>query len=334
MPAVPEVHLAGVSLLVALTAVVDIAHAQTTSNGSGQVFPSKPVRIQAGQAPGGATDIYARVIAQKLNEAWKQAVVVENRAGAAGAIAAEYTAKAPPDGHVLLFATAGQIVINQHLNKLSYDPVRDLAPLAFVMNTGLLLVTHPSVPAKSVKELVALAKARPNQLNHGSGGSGSPAHLACELFKSLAGIRMTHVPFKGVGPSVVALLGGEIDVTFASTSATLPYVKVQRLRALAVSTAKRSAATPDLPTVAEAGVPGYQMNTWYGFFGPFALPKDLATRLHADITRAVAHPDVRERMLKDGAEADEMPLHQFAAFISADSARWSKVIREAGIKAE
>ncbi len=203
-----------------------------------------------------------------------------------------------------------------------------------MMSTGLLLVTHPSVPVKTVKELVALARARPGQLNHGSGGSGSPAHLACELFKSLAGVRMTHVPFKGVGPSVVALLGGEIDLTFASTSATLPHIKAQRLRALAVSTAARSPAVADLPTVAEAGVPGYQMNTWYGFFGPSALPKDLVTHLHGDITRAVARPDVRERMIKDGAAADDMPLEQFAAFIRADSARWAKVIREAGIRAE
>ena len=156
----------------------------------------------------------------------------------------------------------------------------------------------------------------------------------CLLFKSLAGVRMTHVPFKGVGPSVVALLGGEIDLTFASTSATLPHIKAQRLRALAVSTAARSPAVADLPTVAEAGVPGYQMNTWYGFFGPSALPKDLVTHLHGDITRAVARPDVRERMIKDGAAADDMPLEQFAAFIRADSARWAKVIREAGIRAE
>ena len=195
-----------------------------------QSFPVKPVRILTGQAPGGATDLFARLFAQKLNETWKQPVLVEPRPGAAGSIAAELTAKAPPDGYTLLLSTAGQVVINPHLTRLAYDPLKDLAPVAYITGSSLLLVTHPSVPARTVKELVALAKARPGRLNHGSGGSGSPAHLAMELFKYMTATKMTHVPFKGVGPAVTALVGGEIDLSFASVASTQAFVRSGRLR--------------------------------------------------------------------------------------------------------
>jgi len=320
---------AALAALFALAA--GVAQAQTTA---AQSYPAKPIRILAGQAPGGATDLFARIFSQKLNEALKQPVVVENRPGASGAIAAELTAKSAPDGYTLLLATAGQIVINQNLNKLAYDPLKDLAPVVFLTASSLLLVTHPSVPAKSVKELIALARAHPGKLNHGSGGSGSPAHLAAELFKAKAGLKMTHVPFKGVGPSMVALVAGEIDLSFASAAATLPHVMASRRRALAVSTPKRSRAAPDIPTVAEAGVPGYEVTTWYGFFGPAAMPKEIVARLHAEFTRILGQPDVRERLLREGAEAGNLTLDEFAAFIRADAARWAQVIREAGIKAE
>jgi len=302
---------------------------------SAQGYPVRPIRILAGQAPGGATDLFARMIAQKLNDAWKNPVVVENRPGAAGGIAAQLTAQAPPDGYTMLLSTAGQIVINPHLTRrLGYDPLKDLVPVAFLTTSPLLLVTHPSVPAKSVRELIALAKSHPNKLNHGSGGSGSPAHLAAELFKSKAGIKMVHIPFKGVGPSVVALAAGEIDCTFASVAATLPLVKAGRLRALAVSTPKRSQVVPDIPTVAEAGVPGYEVTTWYGFFGPAALPGNIVAKLNAEFTRILAMPDVRQRLLHEGAEPGNLTLPQFAAFIRADSARWAKAIKDAGIKAD
>jgi tripartite-type tricarboxylate transporter receptor subunit TctC len=315
----------GAAVLAALLAAPPVA---------AQQYPVKPVRILTGQAPGGATDLFARLFAQKLNEAWKQPVVVESRPGAAGAIAADLTAKAAPDGYTLLLSTAGQVVINPHLTKLSYDPLKDLAPVVYLTGSSLLLVAHPSVPVKSVKDLIALARANPGKLNHGSGGSGSPAHLAMELFKYLTGTRMTHVPFKGVGPAVAALIAGEIDLSFASVASTQSLVRAGRLRALAVSTPKRSAALPEVPTVAEAGVPGYEFTTWYGFFGPAAMPADVVNRIHADVSRLLGQADVRDRLVAEGGEPGSLTVEQFAVFTRTEYAKWGKVIRAAGIKAE
>jgi tripartite-type tricarboxylate transporter receptor subunit TctC len=300
----------------------------------GQAYPSKPVRFLSGQPPGGATDLFARMVAQKLNEIWKQPVVIEHRPGASGSIAVELTVKSPPDGHTLVFVTAGQIVINPHLMKLSYDPLVDLSPVAFLVHTCMLLVTHPSVPATSARELVALAKARPGKLNFGSGGNGSTTHLAAELFMSLTGARLTHIPFKGAGPSMLALVTGDIDLTFASIPATLGQVKAGRVRALGVSTAQRMQVLPDLPTLSESGAPGYEMTSWYAFFGPAALPRDLVARLHADIGRVAAQPEFQERLTSEGAEHEVMTLERFAQFIRTESTRWAKVIRERNIRAQ
>jgi tripartite-type tricarboxylate transporter receptor subunit TctC len=300
-----------------------------------QGYPSKPIRIIAAQSPGGGTDLFARMLGQKMTEAWKQAVIVENRPGAGGTIGNEVTAKSAPDGYTLLLATAGQMVINQSLYPNSgQDPIRDLAAITLFATSPLLLVTHPSVPARSVRELVALAKSAPNRLNHGSGGGGSPAHLAAELFKSLAGIQMTHVPFKGVAPSVLAVVAGQIDLTFATIAATLPQVKAGRLRALAVSTPRRSQIVPDIPTIAEAGVPGYEVTTWFGVFGPAALPKDIVAKVDAEVARILRLPDVRERLYNDGAEPGNLTNDEFNAFIRADAARWAKLIKATGIKGD
>ena len=324
---------AACALLTALLAGgCSVALAQTGA--AVQNYPNKPVRILSGQAPGGATDFLARLFAQKLGEAWRQPVVVESRPGAAGSIAAELTARSAPDGYTLLLSTAGQVVINPHLTKLAFDPLKDLAPVAFLTSSCLVLVTHPSVPAKSVKELVALARAHPGKLNHGSGGTGSPAHLAAELFKVKTGTKMTHVPFKGVGPGMVALVAGEIDWSFASVAASMGHARAGRLRALAVSTPKRSRSAPELPTVAEAGVPGYEVTTWYGMFGPSGLPKDVVGRLNAEFARILAMHDVRDRLLREGAEPGGLTLEQFGMFVRAESAQWGKVIREAGIKGD
>jgi len=314
--------------------VVAVLAFAASSGAIAQAYPAKPVRILIGQSPGGATDFFARLFALKLNEAWKQPVVVEPRPGAAGSIAAELTAKAAPDGYTLLLSTAGQVVLNPHLTKLSYDPLTDLTPVAYLAGLSLLLVAHPSVPVKSVKELIALAKARPGSLNHGSGGTGSPAHLAMELLKGKTGTKMTHVPFKGVGPSVTALVAGEIDVSFASISATQSFIRAGRLRALAISTPKRSPALPEVPTVAEAGVPGYQVTSWYGFFGPPGMSADIVNRIHAEVARVLGMPGVRDRILGQGGEPGNLTLAQFSTFIRAESAQWAKVIRAAGIKGE
>jgi len=275
------------------------------------------------------------MLGQKMTEAWKQTVIVENRPGAGGTIGNEVTAKSAPDGYTLLLATAGQMVINQSLYPNSgQDPIRDLAAITLFATSPLLLVTHPSVPARSMRELVALAKSAPNRLNHGSGGGGSPAHLAAELFKSLAGIQMTHVPFKGVAPSVLAVVAGQIDLTFATIAATLPQVKAGRLRALAVSTPRRSQIVPDIPTIAEAGVPGYEVTTWFGVFGPAALPKDIVAKVDAEVARILRLPDVRERLYNDGAEPGNLTNDEFNAFIRADAARWAKLIKATGIKGD
>ena len=227
------------------------------------------------------------------------------------------------------------MVINQNLYPDSgYDPLKQLFPIALFATSPLVLVTHPSVPAQSVQALVALAKSKPNRLNHGSGGNGSPAHLAAELFKSLTHTQMTHVPFKGVAPSVTAVIAGQIDVTFASVAAVLPQVKAARLRALAVSTPKRSQIVPELPTVAESGVPGYDVTTWFGLFGPMAMPNDIVAKLNTEVIRVLALPDVRERLFNEGAETSRLTVDEFNTFVRADTARWAQVIKSAGIKAE
>ena len=266
-------------------------------------WPSRPLRIIAAQSPGGVTDMLARTLAQRFSEAWKQPAVVENRAGAAGAIGTEAAVKAAPDGYTLLLSSAGPIVINPGLYpKLGYDPLRDLTPIAFVAASPLMLVVHPSVPAQSVKALVALARAQPERLSYGSGGNGSPAHLTAELFKASTGTRITHIPFKGSAPSVLALVGGQIDLSFTTIVISIPQVKANRLRALAVTSPQRSRAVPALPTMIEAGVAGFESQQWFGLFGPAVLPKDIATKLHAETLRMMVNADLRERLVADGGE--------------------------------
>src|SRR5688572_848223 len=299
-----------------------------------QSYPSKPVRFISGQPPGGATDFFARMVAQKLNETWKQPVIIDHRPGASGSIAVELIVKSPPDGHTLVFATSGQISINPHLLKLNYDPLVDLAPAAFLVHTCMLLVTHPSVPVKSARELIALAKAQPGKLNFGSGGNGAASHLGAELFMALTATRMTHIPFKGAGPSILAVSTGDVDLSFGSVPATMGAAKAGRARALAVSTMKRTQAWPELPTLAESGVPGYEMSNWYAFFGPSTLPRDVVTRLHTDIGRIAALPELHERFLREGAEHEAMTLERSAQFMRTESVRWAKIIRERSIRAQ
>ncbi len=300
-----------------------------------QSYPAKPLRIIVGQTAGGISDLIARMVAQRFTEAFKQPAVVENRAGAAGGIGTEMAVKAAPDGYTLLLSSAGPIVINPGLYaKLSYDPQRDLAPIAFIASSPLVLVTHPAVPAKSVKALIALAKVHPHKLSYGSGGNGSPPHLTAELFSTAAGIILTHVPFKGSAPSVLALVGGQVDLSFSTVAVTLPQVRAGRIHALAVTSAQRARILPDLQTMAEAGLPGFESQQWFGLFGPAALPRDIVIKLSAEITRLIENPDVRTRLANDGAEPGKLTLDQFAALIRSDAARWAKVIKVSGATAE
>jgi tripartite-type tricarboxylate transporter receptor subunit TctC len=300
-----------------------------------QPYPAKPIRIIAAQSAGGVTDALARTFAQKFNEAWKQPVVVENRAGAGGAIGTEVVVKAAPDGYTLLLSSAGPIVINQSLYPaLGYDPLKTLMPITFIASSALVLVTHPTVPAKTVGDLIALAKARPGRLTYGSGGSGSPPHLTAELLKTAAGVDITHIPFKGSAPSVLALVGGQIDLSFSTVVIVLPQVHANRLRALAVTSPRRSNAMPGLPTMIEAGMPGFESQQWFGLFGPAGLPTEIAGQLNLEAARIVASPVMRERLATDGAEPGTLTQREFAAFLQADAARWARVVRQSGAKAE
>ena len=307
----------------------------TANSALGQPYPAKPIRIIVAQSAGGVSDALARLLAHKFNEAWKQAVIVENRPGAGGTIGTEVVVKSAPDGYVLLLSSAGPVVINQSLYPaLGYDPLKALMPIAFIASSALVLVTHPSVPANSVKTLVALAKSSPGRLTYGSGGSGSPPHLTAELFKSSAGVDITHIPFKGSAPSVLALVGGQIDLSFSTIVITLPQVNAGRLRALAVTSPRRAQALPRLPTMIEAGMTGFESQQWFGLFGPAGLPTDVVSRLSVEAARLVASAEMRERLASDGAEPGRLSPREFVAFLQADAARWARVVKQSGATPE
>jgi tripartite-type tricarboxylate transporter receptor subunit TctC len=300
-----------------------------------QNYPTKPLRFVVPFAAGGGSDLVARTVGMKITEAVGQTVIVDNRAGAAGTIGADIVAKAPPDGHTLLLASSGPIAINPSLYaKLPYDAARDFAPVSIVTVMPFLLVVHPALPVKSVKELIALAKARPGQLNYGSPGSGSTTHLANELFKSMAGVQIAHVPYKGVAPAATDLISGQVQMMSGDLSTLLPHVRSTRMRALAVTGAKRSSLLPDVPTVAESGVPGYEASGWFGVLVPAATPPAIVERLNAAIVKGLAAPDARERLGALGGEVGGSTPEQFAARIRAESDKWAKLIKTLGLKGE
>jgi|KBSMisStandDraft_5_1062788.scaffolds.fasta_scaffold10311_4 tripartite-type tricarboxylate transporter receptor subunit TctC len=316
-------------------AAIAITLTASSTSTLAQTYPVKPLRIIAAQSAGGVTDMLARTLAQKFNESWKQPAVVENRPGAGGAIGTEVAAKSAPDGYTLLLSSAGPIVINQYLYpSLAYDPLRDLQPIAFIASSPLILVTHPSVPARSVRELIALARAKPDKLSYGSGGSGSPPHLTAELFKTTTGVRMVHVPYKGSAPSVLALVAGQVDLSFSTVVITLPQIKAGRLHALAVTSPKRSRVVPDLPTMEEAGVAGFESQQWFGLFAPAGLAQDIVSKIYAETTRVIQSPQIRDRLANEGGEPDTLTPDQFAAFIRRDAARWAKVVKDSGATAD
>jgi tripartite-type tricarboxylate transporter receptor subunit TctC len=298
-----------------------------------QQYPARPVRMLVGFPPGGGTDIVGRIVAQKLSENLGQQIIVENRGGATGMIAAELAAKAAPDGYTIFMAHIAAVSILPSLYpKLSYDAGTDFAPITLAAFGPNLLVVHPSVPAKNVKDLIALARARPGQLHFASPGSGSVQHLSAELFKLLTKVDMLHVPYKGSGQSIVDLIAGHVQLNFDSVPPVLGFVRQGRLRALAVTSAKRSALLPEIPTVNESGVPGFDMGTWWGLVAPAAVNKDIVAKLHAETVKVLKLPDVRERLANVGAEPGGNTPDQFGAFIRAETAKYARIVKDANIK--
>ena len=300
-----------------------------------QAYPSKPIRWIVTYPPGGPTDLIARAVGAKLSVAWGQQVVIDNRAGAGGAIGTELAAKSVADGYTLLFGTSGGLTINPALiSTLPYDPVRDFAPVSLLVINPQILVVHPSVPVSTVKELVAYAKARPGKLNYASVGQGSPNQLGMELLKTLTGIDLVHVPYKGTGPAVTDLLGGQVQLMFNSMPSVLPLVKTGKLKGLAVGSAHRSPAAPDIPTVAEAGVPGFENVTWYGMFAPAKTPAEIIAKLNTEVVKILADPEMAQRFASQGSEPRSSTPAELAAFMRVEAVRWGKVITAAGIKLE
>jgi tripartite-type tricarboxylate transporter receptor subunit TctC len=306
----------------------------STIAASADVYPSRPVRFVVPLAAGGGTDIVARTFAQKLSEIWSQQVVVDNRPGAGGIIGAEIAAKGVPDGYTLVMVSSSHTVHPSMHRKLPYDTVNDFAPVSMLVTYPFLLVTHPSVQAKSAKELIATAKVRPGNLTYASSGPGSAAHLAAELFRSMSGAELTHVPYKGSGPAVTAIVGGEAAVGFYSASATAQHVRAGRLKALATTGARRSAFLPDLPTIAESALPGYEASTWAGVLVPARTPEAIVKRLHADLMRVLGQVDVRERIAALEFEVVGSSPAEFGATITRELVKWSKVVRDSGAKVE
>ena len=308
------------------------ACALATHLAEAQTYPGKTIRFIVPFAPGGGNDILGRVIAQKLNEAFNVPVVVDNRGGAGGTIGTDITAKAPPDGYTMLINNVSLAVNVTLYPKLPYDTLKDLEPVTLVGRQPNILVVHPALPAKSVKELLALARARPQQLTYGSGGIGSSSHLAAELLKVTAKIDMVHVPYKGMGPALIDLIAGQTQLIMATMASALPFVRSGRVRALAVTPAKRSAVVPDVPTLAEAGVPGFEYSTWYGLVVPAGTPQPVVTRLHEALVRILAAPDVKEKFASQGVEPAANSPREFNDYLKAEVAKWGRVIKASGMR--
>jgi tripartite-type tricarboxylate transporter receptor subunit TctC len=317
-----------------LLAALALAAAAPFTAGA-QAYPAKPITVIVPFAAGGTTDILARVIGQALNKELGQSVIVDNRAGAGGNIGAQLAAKAAPDGYTLFMGTVGTHAINQSLyKKMPFDPVKDFAPLTRVAMVPNLLVAHPSKPYKTVKELIAYAKANPGKVNFGSSGSGSSIHLSGELFNALAKVDMVHVPYKGSAPAVSDLIGGQIDIMFDNMPSAIQHVRAGKLRPLAVTTAKRAPELPEVPTIAEAGVPGYEATSWFGMFAPAGTPAPVVARLHGALVKVLADPEVKKKLAEQGAEPYSEKPEQFAEFIRKETAKWSKVVKDSGASAD
>jgi tripartite-type tricarboxylate transporter receptor subunit TctC len=311
----------------ALTIVAPIALSQT--------YPNKPVRVIVGFATGGTVDIVARIVAAKLSEIWATSVLVDNRPGAGSSISADIAAKASPDGYTLLICGIGtHAVIPAIYRKLPYDPVRDFAPISQIGTTPNVLIVHPSVQAKSVSEFIAYAKANPGKISIASSGVGGSPHLSLELFKSMTGIDVVHVPYKGGAPALADLLGGQVPALFSNLPISLKLIKAGKVRALGITSAKRHPQLPDVLTIAESGVPGYEVTSWQGMCAPAAVPKPLLVKLNADLVKVLNMPDTQQRLAEQGVDAAPTTSDQFASHIRSEIIKWAKVVKEAGITAE
>jgi len=300
-----------------------------------QDYPRRPLRLIVPFAPGGGNDIVARAIAQSLGASLGQPVIVDNRAGAGGVIGAELAAKSPADGYTLFLGGVGSHAVNPSLHaRLPYDPVGDFAPITLIASAPSVLVVHPSVPAQSIAQFSALAKANPGKLNYASNGNGSSAQLAAVMYESMAGVAMVHVPYKGLAPALVDLLSGEVQAMFSSVVAIVPHIKAGRLRALAVTGKRRSPLMPEVPTLAESGLPEYEAGSWYGVLAPAGTPRAIIAKLHGEVVHALAQPEVRERLAGEGAEVIGSTPEEFAAHIKSELARMGKLIRGAGLRME
>ena len=305
-----------------------------SSGVSGPAYPAKAIRVVVPFPAGGPSDIVARVVSQKLSEAWSQPVVIDNRAGAGGAIGSEFVAKGPADGYQLLHGTIGGLAVAMSLQpNRGYDTLRDFVPITQTVTVTNFMVVHPSVPVKTVKELIALAKAQPGKLNYASSGAGTAPHLAGELFKYLAGVNIIHVPYKGSAPALTAMLSGEVDINFENSLIVMPHVRSGKVRVLGVTGAKRSKLLPEVPAIAET-LPGYNASGWYGFVAPAATPKDVVAKLSTEMVRILRQPDVVERLAGQGAEPVASSPEEFTAFIRSEIDKWAKLVKAANMKAE
>jgi len=322
------------SLHAVLTVVLIAASGATAAADGAKSYPARPVRFIVGQATGGGQDIIARALATKLTETIGQSVIVDNRPGASGTLGASIAAKATPDGYTALIV-ASTFSINPALYKqLPYDPKKDLRPVTLVASTPFILLLHPSVPARTVKELIAYAKEHPGELNYASGGIGNSGHLAAALFCSLAGVRMTHIPYKGTGLAMPDLLAGRVQILFNSMLQGLPYAKRRQLVPVAVTTTKRSPLVPEVPTIAESGLPGYEFSSWYGLLVPAATPRPVVDKLNAEVLRALQQPDFRAQLMNDGSEPLGTTPEEFGRFLASEMARWGAVVKSSGMKVE
>jgi tripartite-type tricarboxylate transporter receptor subunit TctC len=319
-------HMAvGIALASVLAAMPAIA---------AETYPSKPVRIIVGFPPGGATDLVMRMMTPKYTQLLKEQFIVDNRAGANGVIGTDLAAKAPPDGHTIHLATIGTLVISPAITKVPYDPFKDLAPVSQVVSLQNIFIVHPSFPVKTLKDLISLAKSKPGKFNYASSGTGSPGHLAGELFENMTKVDMVHVPYKGGGPAMTDLIAGHVEIFVAVISTAVPQVKAGKARALAVTGAKRAEALPDVPTVAESGLKGYEATNWYGLVVPSATPKPIIDRLNEATVKILNMPDIRKSLLDRGIDAAPSSPEEFAAYIRRENEKWVKVIKAVGIKAE